>query len=405
MYERWQKDNLKHALTVRRGVHLTGARQCGKTTLADCIRLDNCRNYTLDDDDVLATAISDPKGFVKHRQGETLMIDEVQKAPILLNAIKMVLDKDNSKGQYLLTGSSNLRFAKAVKDSLAGRLARIRLRTLALGEIHSGKGDFLMRAFARDWPYDYPEMDKRDVIRQAFLGGYPEARELGQTDRKKWFVEYLDDILTKDIQDVTEIRKLDSLKKAAHWLIAYSSKFFEFSDLGRSAQLTKETVKGYVTALQALYLVDAVEPWAGNDYSRLGKRTKYFVTDPALMANILGWNEEQTYLNADESGKLIETWVYHELASLMDLSGEYAISQYRDTDKREIDFIIKHEDGRQLGIEVKAGGVGHEDFKHLKWIRKDLIKDGFIGLVLYTGDKVLPFGEDLYAVPMSALMG
>ena len=95
MYERWQKNNLKHALAVRRGVHLTGARQCGKTTLADCIGLDNCRNYTLDDDDVLATAISDPKGFVKHQQGETLMIDEVQKAPILLNAIKMVLDKDD----------------------------------------------------------------------------------------------------------------------------------------------------------------------------------------------------------------------------------------------------------------------------------------------------------------------
>ncbi len=133
MIERWMKRPLAELLGARRGVNLTGVRQSGKTTLAGAMDFASVRRYTLDDRIVRQAAERDPSGFVKRAAGETLVIDDVQKVPDLLDAVKIALDADNAKGQFLLTGSSNIRFAKAVRDSLAGRLGRIRLRTLSLG--------------------------------------------------------------------------------------------------------------------------------------------------------------------------------------------------------------------------------------------------------------------------------
>ena len=121
MIDRWQNSKIRAMLRVRRGVNLTGARQTGKSTLAGIVDLPKSRRYTFDDKLVRNIARTDPNGFVAHDKDETIVIDEIQKVPDVLDAIKMVVDKDQSAGQYLLTGSSNLRFAKKIKDSLAGR--------------------------------------------------------------------------------------------------------------------------------------------------------------------------------------------------------------------------------------------------------------------------------------------
>lgn len=402
MIKRWQEDVLRVALKERRGVHLTGARQCGKSTLAEYVASD-MRQLTLDDSVVLKAAKDDPRSFVERVDGKTLVIDEIQKAPELLEAIKIKIDHDNTPGQYLITGSSNLRFVKAVKDSLAGRLGRIRLRTLSLGELTGGKGDFLQRAFARDFPADCPDMGKREIIHRAFCGGYPEPLEFSVRSRRSWYVEYIEDLLTKDIQSVTEIRKLDALRKVSDWLLAYTAKFFELKDLCAAAGLGKETIGNYLTALKSLYVFDEVKPWAGRDYAKLGKRPKYFAADSGLVANILGWTEEGVYYDDDACGKLVETWVYHEMASLADRDFGYTISQYRDSDKREIDFVVENEAGELLGVEVKAGSVSSDDFKHLKWFGSHLAKSPFTGIVLYSGTRTLSFGAGYYAVPLSAL--
>ena len=160
---------------------------------------------------------------------------------------------------------------------------------------------------------------------------------------------------------------------------------------------------GYLEALKALYVFDGLEPWAKSDYAKIGKRTKYFAADPGLVANLLGWNEERTFYDDDANGKLVETWAYHELASLIDKSMEYKMTQYRDSDKREIDFVIERDDGATLGIEVKAGDASQEDFKHLKWFSANLASGPFVGVVLYSGKEVLPFGPNMRAVPLSAL--
>ncbi len=403
MIRRWQENLLRQGLADRRGVHLTGARQCGKSTLAEFVADGQMRHLTLDESIYLKAAKDDPMTFVDRRDGRTLVIDEVQKAPELLNAIKVKVDHDNSRGQYLITGSSNLHFVKEVSDSLAGRLGRVRLRTVTLGELKDGAGDFLQRAFDRDFPQTLDKFDKRDVIHCAFCGGYPEPLEFSDRSRKAWYREYLDDLLRKDIRDVTEIRKLDSLRKVAHWLLAYSSKFFEMKDMCAASGIGKETADTYLSALMALYVFDGVPPWSDSDYAKLGKRTKYYAADPGLLANLLGWNEDSAYYDDDVCGKLVETWAYHEVAALVDMWPEYELTQYRDSDKREIDFLVKGADGQLLGIEVKSGTVGEGDFKHLKWFATHLARSRFTGVVLYSGRDVLSFGNDMFAVPLSAL--
>lgn len=403
MVNRWQMQRLKHLLSVRRGVNLTGARQVGKSTLAKSLELPNSRIWTLDDDFALEAAKSDPPSFVKHKLGEILIIDEIQKAPALLNAIKIVIDNDNSKGQYLLTGSANLQFAKTVKDSLAGRLGVVRLRPFSLGEINGAEPTFLDCAFREDFKNEYAPMDKRDIIHEAFLGGYPEPRELGNNDRLDWFKRYLNDLLTKDIRDITEIRKVNVLNGIAEWMFAHTSQFFSINELASKASVSKETVLNYIEAIKAMYLFDELSAWNKSDYDKLGKRSKYMATDSSMVANVLGWNEENVYLDEQKNGKLIETWVYNQLSSIADLSHEYTISHYRDNKKREIDFIVERQDGAILGIEVKSGTASNSDFKHLKWFAANLAKKEFTGIVLYSGEHTLRFGERFYAVPLSVL--
>ena len=404
MIARWQEKEVVSALRARRVVNLTGVRQCGKTTLADAIDLPKARRFTLDDEETRIAAISDPYGFVERRDGETIVIDEIQKAPALLNAIKMRVDKDNARGQFLLTGSSNLHFVKAVSDSLAGRVGRIRLRTLSFGELQGGKGDFLERAFRRDFPQTIPGFDKRRVISLAVQSGYPETLEMDVRTRRRWFLAYLDDILEKDVKDVTEIRKLESLRKVAEWLLVHSAKFFEVSELSAKTGISKETAENYIAALKALYLFDEVPAWTKSDYSKIGKRSKFFASDAGLIANVLGWTEDSIYMNEDRSGKIVESWVYQNLASAVYADVDYEIAQYRDSNKREVDFVVERSDGSILGIEVKAGSsFGAEDFRHLKWFAANIAKGDFTGVLLYSGSHTLRFGEGFYAVPLAAL--
>ena len=405
MIKRWMSERVLEAMKYRRGVHLTGARQAGKTTLTKMLELPNSKRFTLDEKMVRTAAEGDSAAFVERVGCDTMIIDEVQKVPDLLDAIKINVDDDQSKGQYLLTGSSNLRFSKTIRDSLAGRFETIRLRTLSLGEKNGTSPDFLERAFKREFATSSTGFGKREVIHEAFVGGYPEQLDLPSNSRRKWFENYVVDILTKDIRDVTEIRKTEVLKNVALWLLAHSSQFFTIEELCTRAQISKVTTDNYLEALRALYLFDKVPVWSKSDYDRIGKRAKWVATDTGLMANMLKWTEDDVFFDDGKVGKLVESWVYHELSAQAEASGEYVITQYRDKDKREIDFVIENEKDEILGIEVKAGSASDDDFKNLKWFAKNLAKHPFTGIVLYSGEHVLRFGEGFYAVPLASLAG
>ena len=399
-------DHLKKALDYRRIIIVSGARQVGKTTLTRQLKAPDCEFRSLDDSDLLELALSDPRGFLQ-TSARTLIIDEIQKAPRLIPEIKMIVDNDNRNGQFLLTGSVNLQTLPSVTESLAGRVKNIRLRPLTVGETLEARPGFLQRAFAADFPTLIPGYDKQTIFDMAFRGGYPEALRIDDAnERREWHKDYVRTLIEHDLADIANIRRTDALGELLPVLAAWSAKFMDINAIVASLSLTKPTLDSYVNWLLALYIFDKVPPWLKTDYERVGRKTKLYAADSGLMTSILDWQMDKVMLDVDRSGKLMETFVFQELAAQINLDGGYSLYQYRDREKREIDFIIERSDGMIVGVEVKAGhNVSREDFTPQLWFRDSVIKNRqpYKAIVLYSGERTISYGENMLAVPIAAL--
>lgn len=406
-YRRWLFDLFESAVKTRRVLILEGPRQCGKTTLVRGLSIKNATYFTLDDGALLRAAQHDPQAFVKH--GDTLMmIDEVQKAPALLPAIKKVVDENTAPGQYLLTGSANIQTAPGVTESLAGRIRTLRLHTLAQGEIAGKPLRFLEEAFSQGFStaLQTPVLERDQIIEMALRGGFPEPLHFSESDRRSWHQDYLKALIERDLKDIIQIRNQAAMYALFDILAAWSSKFMDISSIGAGLSIQRPTLESYINAVEAFYLIEKVEAWGKTDYARVGKQPKFFMADSGLMASLLKWRLQDIRLDPDRIGKLIETFVFNQLIAQIHASPEeYALYHYRDREKREIDFLVEHIDGTLLGIEVKASSsVSMEDFKHLIWFKENLAKQRtFIGIVLYAGAHILSFGSQLWAVPMGCL--
>lgn len=404
MLQRWQEKSIKEALNSRRVVILSGARQCGKTTTSKTIVDKDCIFRTLDDTTLLLAAQSDPKNFIKHSK-KTMIIDEVQRVPELITAIKKVVDEDTRYGQYLLTGSVNLQTLPTVKESLAGRVKKIRLRPLTQGEIVKNKPNFLNRLSHREFVDNY-DYDKESLLELMFKGGYPEPLFMESLkERTSWYKDYLDTIIEYDLKDIANIKRQDSLKDLIAIIASFSSKFIDKSKITSSMGVANQTLDSYLGVLENTYLVDKLAPYLKTDYERVNKQAKYFVSDTGLMCSVLNWKIDDLILDADRTGKLFETYIYNQLIAQVDLENlDYSLYHYRDREKREIDFIIQ-DSNNIYGIEVKSGTlISRDHFKHLKWFKNNLVKDKhFVGIVLYSGENVVSFGEDMYAIPINNL--
>jgi uncharacterized protein len=408
---RWQQASITAALATSRVLLLEGPRQCGKTTLLQAIQGPGTTYLTLDDPQLQAAARSDPRGFVQH--GDTLLcIDEIQRVPELLPAIKIEVDTNQNPGRFLLTGSANIQSLPGVTESLAGRARKLRLRTFSQGERMGTTPRFLQAAFAGqffriDQQAQTPVYNKDLYIQTALQGGYPEALRLPDDKaRRAWHKDYIERLMERDLRDIVNIRRKDSMLKLLSILASWSSKFMDVAKIGSGLAVQRPTVESYINALEALYLVERVAAWAKTDYARAGKRDKIFMTDSGLMAATLRWSFDQVRHDGELNGKLLETFVFNQLAADIDAQDdEYSLTHYRDREQREIDFIIEDASGALLGVEVKAGSALNNDtFKHLRWFKTNMSQGAqFTGVVLYTGDAILSFGDNMWAVPISGL--
>lgn len=393
------------ALADTRVVLISGPRQAGKTTLARQFS-DSSRPYiTLDDVGTLNAARSDPTGFI--RGIDRAVIDEVQRAPDLILAIKESVDLDEAPGRFLLTGSANLATVPAIADSLAGRMAVVSLLPFAQSEIRSTPGRLLDRIFDGNEPAAGADaVFGDDLIDIVLKGGYPEVlRRPTPARRASWLEDYVSLILDRDVRDIANIDQLDRLPRLLDVLAEHAGQLVNHSSFGAALGLSNVTAQKYVAILERLFLVRTVAPWSNNRLSRLVKTPKIHFVDTGLLASLREDDLDTIRRDKTRFGALLESFVVSELLKLASWSERrLSFSHYRTKDRDEVDVVIEDRRGRIVGIEVKASAtVKSDDFKGLRQLQQ-AVGDRFVrGLVLHDHDRVTPFGEKLQAAPLSVL--
>ncbi len=406
MYPRFARARIEEALSDTRVVLISGPRQSGKTTLAMDIAADKTPFLTLDDATVLEAAINDPVGFV--RGLERAVIDEVQRAPDLLLAIKNVVDDHQSPGRFLLTGSANLMTIPKVADSLAGRMEVIRLFPLSQAEIIDSKSQFIDRAFAGEKPIANHVIVGAELIERVLSGGYPEALSRKKWSRKQdWYHGYLDALVQRDVRDVAQIEQLGLMPKLLSVLAEHSGQLVNYTGIGAALDLNHVTTQKYVSVFESLYLVHTLRPWFTNRLKRLTKSPKLHFLDAGLLAAMRDVSPDVVRKDKTSFGAILETFVFSELRKIAAWSEQRCtFSHFRDKDKNEVDIVLENRRGEVVGIEVKSSAtVSAGDFSGMRKLA-DACGDSFVqGMVLYDHDKVVPFGENMFAAPLSCLWG
>ena len=386
-------------------VLVNGPRQCGKTTLVQQFAGD-LAYFTLDDPNLLAAVQQDPLGFA--RQLDRAIIDEVQRAPQLLLALKLVIDQDRRPGRFLLTGSANLMALPQIADSLAGRMALHTLLPLSQSELQGRPNDFLQRAQAQDWPLTHPAWvtPQGDTLAHVLAGGYPEMRKRPTGARRQaWAKAYIQTLVERDVRDVAQIDQWHQLPQLLAVAAAHCGQLLNAAQTGGQLGLNGKTVDKYLGILEKLFLVQRLPAWNRNELSRLIKTPKLHFLDAGLQATLTRLTPELVFTQRERWGATLETWVHAELRKALSLSAEdWYLSHFRDKDQVEVDFVLESPLRQLIGIEVKASAtVNTSDFKGLKKLQS-LAGGAFTtGLVLYDGSQALSFGDGLWAVPLAAL--
>ena len=384
-----------------------GPRQAGKTTLVRHIAAQQGLRYlTLDDGLTLLSAREDPVGMV--RSLDRAVIDEIQRAPQLLLAIKKSVDEDRRPGRFLLTGSANLMALPTVADSLAGRMETLSLLPLSQSEMALRQANWIDQAFAgRLLQASTPAVGEA-LVERVLRGGYPEAvaRPAGRR-RTTWARQYIDALIERDVRDIAHIDKLDQLPRFLRALAHTAGQMCNYTQLGAQVGLDGKTALRYCGVFEQMYLLQRIDVWARNRLSRVVKTAKLQFLDAGLLASLLDLTAQEVAQDRTRFGNVLETFVFGELLKHSTTAqDDYRLMYYRDADKFEVDVVIENAAGQLVGVEVKAAAtVKASDLRGLKkWAA--LAGPQFrLGVVLYDGTETLPLGDGLWAAPLSSLWG
>ena len=404
MYPRFVERRAEEALADTPVVLIVGPRRAGKTTLARKMAEEGRTYITLDDRTVLDAALSDPNGFI--RGLDRAIIDEIQRAPDVLLAIKRSVDEDRRPGRFLLTGSANVMTLPRVADSLAGRIETIRMLPLARAEIAGTAPTFLERLFEGRLEGERQAVIGDDLVRLALLGGFPEAIEReSERRRQAWARSYLTSVLTRDLRDIAEIERVAELPKFVRLLAEYSGRLVNYSQFGSEIDVSHKTGQRYVALLEQVFLVSTLQPWYTNALKRIVKTPKLHFLDSGLLAAVRGLSFDRVRADRSELGALLESFVFSEVLKLMTASDlQLAAYHFRDRQMREVDIVLERDDGRIAGIEVKAAAtVTSGDFAGLRTLAEACKERFACGVVLYDSADFVPFGDKLAAAPLSCL--
>ncbi len=421
-YPRFLQARLVQALADTPVVLLHGPRQCGKTTLARQVCEPLGYGYLSFDDDALrAAALADPVGFVGDLPPR-MVLDEVQRIPEVFAALKVAVDRDRTPGRFLLTGSANVLLMPRLADSLAGRMDVQRLHPLAQCELAGRAGGFVEALFAQSHaspgrggppgPEDGPAFGLRaygrlgaDLAERVVAGGFPAALARPAARRRYWYRAYIEALVQRDVRDLRRVGALDTLPRLLQAAAAQTARLVNVSDLAGPFQVTRPTIRDYVTLLARLFLLEELPPWHSNRLSRLVKTPKLHLCDTGLTAALLRVDAATLLRERELFGQLLETFVLQELRRLASWHAEpIAFHHFRDKDGGEVDLVLERSADEVVGVEVKAAAtVTEADFRGLRKLQAAAGGRFRRGVVLYDGERALPFGPSLHAVPLRAL--
>ena len=397
-------------------VLITGARQVGKSTLVQalCQRKWPAAYLTLDDRTLLDAALTDPDGLIAANSGP-VAIDEVQRAPDLLRAVKLQVDRQRAPGRFLLTGSANVLTLKHVSETLAGRVALHQLYPFSYAELHrqATPPTMVQRLFEVADPRTIVKglmkstSTSHQLLTRILHGGYPQpALSEKPSLRTKWFEAYRKTYIERDILELQTVERLPEFSRLMVLAAARTGQILNFADLGRDAGLPYVTLRRYMQLLEQTYQVTLVPPFFANVSKRLSKAPKLYWSDTGMAAHLLDLHDVDTLQRHPKLGALVETWVAQELLKLLALSpAPMRLYGWRLQSGPEVDFLIEQGD-RFLAIEAKWGRRLDQSALHgIRMLQEQLGSRLIMSLVLYGGEEVLALKPQLVAMPYDVFFG
>ena len=403
MYDRYIEPKMQSALENSPVVLITGPRHAGKTTLVRKMESKKRRYITFDDATTYDAVQLDPVGFL--RGTGPIIIDEVQRIPELFLPIKRMIDEDRKNGQFLLTGSVNVLHLPRLGNSLVGRMQTHNLLPLSRAEIAFNSPIFLEGLFGGQLTNNENPIIGDELIHTVLMGGFPVNIDSDEKQREIWADDYTNIFMERDLRDIAELEKVPNLPLLIKNITAYAGHLVNYSRLSTNFGVSVPTMQSYIKWLERLYLISVVQPWYSNALNRVSKTPKLHFIDAGLLAVMNNVNFAGIKRDPNKFGPILESFVLSEILKLINGSSMRIIPHhFRINELVEVDFVLARNDGLIAGIEVKSAAiVSSKDFNGLRKL-KSVTKDDFVmGVVLYDGTDIIPFGDRLFAAPISTL--
>lgn len=397
MIRRRAETKVREALEDTPAVLVHGPRQAGKSTLVREIGLPV---VTLDDATPLDLARRRPEEFL-HAYPAPIAIDEVQRAPELFRALKASIDRDRKPGSYLLTGSANVLALPRLADSLAGRMEVVDLAPLGAAEIADSESNLVEALFLEDFRPAFAG-DPTGLPARLTAGGFPEPLARKPARRGPWFEAYLRTMLERDVRDLANVEGLAQLPRLLSRIASRAGATQNLTGLSRETGIPATTLTRYVELLRAVFLVFPVPAWSSDGEGvRLARTPKVHLVDSGLQAHLLRL-DERALADPEALDPVLRTFIAGELRKLLPTG--ISLAHLRSARNHEVEFVLDGGAGGVVGVDVRPyRTVTTEDARGLRFL-SELAGDRFrMGVILHPGDRTVPLGDRLWALPVDAL--